>query len=699
MNAKIIFDAPFATSTDPVTGHKIEFHSLNDFIQACIDEHNFKVKIESYIHPEYVDYNCEDCYAIPHVNPQNFSKVVGYTIKGTAKKYDTEQTPYKLVDTKKVHFLIGEKGVFAGNTNRVYMPYILGTDDIGLFLKIAISGEAIVFNEDINAAYQLINDGVQETIFRVLTGFNEPEQNHDLFVKLDKNFKTLQPKQIKQFFLDKINDLKQAIDPKTFIQEPSRQWDELIPLVQEESLTNAPYPIDALPPLAKQAVIAISEHVQAPIAMTAQCVIGAISHIAQARVNAPNQFNPQGEPCSLYLLTEGQSGSRKSTSRNMADMAILQHERKQYELYRHELEQWKSGHAGLNKKDREAYCTENPPPQDPSTLFSDITLESIAGLYIDGILNNASIASDEAGQFFGGYTMKGDTRTQAIGGYAKLFDDGFVERTRSKSNLNGSGRAYDVRLTFNLQGQHEVLADALKDPLLRGQGFLPRFILTVPENLAGTRLQDAVYRAKNANTDYRLIAYWKRCKFLLDECPRLLAEQEQHNGRYVIPMNDEAMVIDKSFYNLFESLQGAGQRYEYLQAFASRASQLARRLATVFAYFEGLQSIDAKTLKGACEIVKHSLNEWAMYADIEVKVESDAKRLIKWIVNKCNKQKTDRIPYSNIQTSCPRPMQKNSKLLVMIMEQLVDANYLKIEILNKKRLVILNPLLLGKETK
>ena len=148
MNAKIILDAPFATSTDPVTGHKIEFHSLNDFIQACIDEHNFKVKIESYIHPEYVDYNCEDCYAIPHVNPQNFSKVVGYTIKGTAKKYDTEQTPYKLVDTKKVHFLIGEKGVFAGNTNRVYMPYILGTDDIGLFLKIAISGEAVVFNED-----------------------------------------------------------------------------------------------------------------------------------------------------------------------------------------------------------------------------------------------------------------------------------------------------------------------------------------------------------------------------------------------------------------------------------------------------------------------------------------------------------------------------------------------------------------------
>lgn len=267
---------------------------------------------------------------------------------------------------------------------------------------------------------------------------------------------------------DDAEEVKAFLDYAIEQLPPLNQWGELLPLVQADTALNSPYPIQALPPLARDAVIAIAEHVQAPIAMTAQCVIGAMSHIAQAHVNAPHPFSPHGEPCSLYLLTEGQSGSRKSTSRNMADKAIIQHERKQYEQYRRELEQWKSGQASLNKKDKEAYCAENPPPNDPSTLYSDITLESIAGLYVDGILNNASIASDEAGQFFGGYTMKGDTRTQAIGGYAKLFDDGFVERTRSKSNLNGSGRAYDVRLTFNLQGQHEVLSDALKDPVLRG---------------------------------------------------------------------------------------------------------------------------------------------------------------------------------------------------------------------------------------
>jgi len=499
-------------------------------------------------------------------------------------------------------------------------------------------------------------------------------------------------------FLTELSQDDDAEEVKAFLdyaieQLPAlNQWGELLPLAQAETSLNSTYPIHALPPLARDAVIAIAEYVQAPIGMTAQCVIGAMSHIAQAHVNAPHPFNLQGEPCSLYLLTEGQSGSRKSTSRNMADKAIIQHERKQYEQYSRDLKQWQSGQAGLNKKDKEAYGAENPPPNDPSTLYSDITLESIAGLYVDGILNNASIASDEAGQFFGGYTMKGDTRTQAIGGYAKLFDDGFVERTRSKSNLNGSGRAYDVRLTFNLQGQHEVLSDALRDPVLRGQGFLPRFILTIPENLAGTRLQDAIYRSKNANHDHRLIAYWTRCEYLLDDCPRPQGGQELHNGRYVIPMNYEARDIDASFYNMFEELQGKGKRYEYLQAFASRASQLARRLATVFAYFEGLQWIDAKTLTGACEVVKHSLNEWAMYADIEVKTESDAERLIKWLMRKCVEQKNNSIPKAIALRGAPSHLRK-AKAFDNCLNELIEFNYVRLTTINKSTYIELNPLL------
>lgn len=602
-----------------------------------------------------------------------------------------------------------------------YAEPIIITYDLEAFFKIAQTGYAValvilpslcdalhtefkpfdfeqmqyVINQLSKAGYSKLYMPVRPEHIQ-LEGFQKLEQ--DTALRLPNQHIVIDEQSIKTDYLIELYKDDDAEDVSLFINESIKrlsspdQWGELLPMAQPETSVNSTYPIHALPPLARDAVIAIAEHVQAPIGMTAQCVIGAMSHIAQAHVNAPHPFNPQGEPCSLYLLTEGQSGSRKSTSRNMADKAIILHERKQYELYRRDLEQWKSGQAGLNKKDKEAYGTENPPPHDPSTLYSDITLESIAGLYVDGILNNASIASDEAGQFFGGYTMKGDTRTQAIGGYAKLFDDGFVERTRSKSNLNGSGRAYDVRLTFNLQGQHEVLSDALRDPVLRGQGFLPRFILTIPENLAGTRLQDAIYRSKNANHDHRLIAYWTRCEYLLDDCPRPQGGQELHNGRYVIPMNDEAREIDASFYNMFEELQGKGKRYEYLQAFASRASQLARRLATVFAYFEGLQWIDAKTLTGACEVVKHSLNEWAMYADIEVKTESDAERLIKWLIRKCVEQKNNCIPKAIALRGAPSHLRK-AKAFDNCLNELIEFNYVRLTTINKTTYIELNPLL------
>ena len=683
---------PLAVSTDPLTGNTTEYHSIEDFAKGCIDECNLKVKPESYICSKLPSYNCENCEAYTLINPTQLSEVIGYAIKGIAKKYDTEQTPHKEIDSQKVSFLIGEAGVFASSLNKPHLSYVVGTNDMDLFIQLAKAGKAVLLHQSLDEAYKILNSGMPENVFRLIAGKSTPVNNADLFVQVDDSFRAFTSQQIETFFLEK---RKQIIESGAFNQDAdSQHWGELLPLQQEESAANNPYPIDALPLLAKEAVLAISEHVQSPIAMTAQCVIGAMSHIAQAKVNAPDRFKAHGEPCSLFLLTEGQSGSRKSTSKNLADRAILEYERKQYEIYRTELEQWKSGLAGLPKKDREAYCAENPPPSDPSTLYSDITLESIAGLFIDGILQNASISSDEAGQFFGGHTMKADTRNQALGGYTKLFDDGYVERTRSKSNLNGSGRAHDVRVTFNLQGQHEVLDNALKDPVLRGQGFLPRFLLTIPENLAGTRLQNAAYRNKNANKDHRLIAYWTRCESLLDSCPQVQTEHELHNGRYVIPMNEEAIAIDTEFYNVIESLQRVGKRFEYLQAFASRASQLARRLATVFAYFEGLQQIDGKTLQGACEVVKHSLNEWAMYAEIEVKAESDAEKLIKWIVGKCVQQKTDRLTYSYIQTSCPRPMQKNKTLLEMVIQQLEDSHHIKIESLGRTRYVVINPLLL-----
>ncbi|MCJ8146623.1 YfjI family protein [Acinetobacter sp. A3.8] len=474
----------------------------------------------------------------------------------------------------------------------------------------------------------------------------------------------------------------------------SPTWDALLPLSQNIELKPNPYPIDALPTLIKDASIAISEYVQAPIAMTVQCVLATATHLAQRSVNAPkpNDVCGIGEPCSLFLLTEGKSGSRKSSSMSLANKVITEHERKAYNDYKAELEAWESELNALpSKKEQGAFLADNPKPCDPSSIFNDVTFESLSALYIDGNIVNASISSDEAGQFFGGHTMKGDTARNALGGFTKLFDDGSTQRTRGKSNINGSGRADDVRLAFNLQGQHEVLSDALKDPLLREQGFLPRFILTVPENLAGQRTQDSAFRNKtrHTNKDPRLIAYWQRCTELLPLFDYERKSQQIDSdtpARPIIPMSDEANTVELDFYNECERLQAKGKRYEYIQPFASRAPQLARRLATVLAYFEVQSIITGEIMQSACEVLRHSLSEWLRYAEVETLKKSDAQELLDWLL----KQNEEKILKSSIRQYAPSKF-RNGVIYNEILTHLIDANYIQIEQINNKDYIIFNP--------
>lgn len=226
MNAKIPCDktidmfggvAPLAVSTDPVTGNITEYHSIEDFTTGCIDEPNLKVKPESYIYSKLPDYNCEECTALPYVNPEQLSEIVGYAIKGIAKKYDTDQTPHKEIDSKKISFSIGKAGVIASNTNNKYMPYVLGTDNIDLFVKLAKAGESVVLHNDINAAYQIINNGMPETIFKMLVGEKPPANNADLFIQADEDLKNLSPNLIKKFFFDKKRQIIKSIE-SSFVQ-------------------------------------------------------------------------------------------------------------------------------------------------------------------------------------------------------------------------------------------------------------------------------------------------------------------------------------------------------------------------------------------------------------------------------------------------------------------------------------------------
>lgn len=431
-----------------------------------------------------------------------------------------------------------------------------------------------------------------------------------------------------------------------------------------------PYPADALPHLMKEAVHAIAEHVQAPLALAGQSVVGAAVHLAQARVNAPHIHSPDGMPCSLFLLTLGNSGDRKSACRKLAFKEADELEKAERAAYRDAVACIMAEAESLKGKARDDFMAAHPLPADPSTQYTDATFERIAGDFIRGKAA-ASWDTDEGGQMLGGSSLKSETRTAIVGGFCKAFDDGRFERTRSHGNAEGSGVAYDRRLSIHLMAQPVAVAEALADPLLRGQGFLPRFLFTSPQSLAGSRLLTIERLERKSYADPRLQRYWARCREIMASPPFIDDSGEVRPP--VMAMDMAASIIWLAFYNETETEQGALGRYAGLQPFAARAGEQARRLAAVLACFEGIEAIDADCMQRACNLVRHSLSEWLRYTDAETIAPElkSAAAVMAWMrdpVRADSWRTFDKVKAGKSWPSAARSAKKRDRLLSMLVE-------------------------------
>ena len=411
------------------------------------------------------------------------------------------------------------------------------------------------------------------------------------------------------------------------------QYPAPLPLIPEAA-AGAPYPLHALPPLLREAAEAIARHVQAPAALAGQCVIGAAAYLAQTRVNAPHLHHPEGMPCSLFLLTLGQSGDRKSECRRLAFRVIDDAERETRNNYRQQCSDIESEAVHLKGRARDEYMAKHPLPTDPRTQYSDATFEPIAGDFIRGMAA-ACWDTDEGGQLFGGASMKADTRAATLGGLVRAFDSGTFERTRSRGNVEGSGIAYNRRLSVHLLAQPIAVAEALADPLLQGQGFLARFLFADAPSLAGTRLLTIESMAASAYNDPRLHRFWDRCRAIM-AAPGHIDPNNSEASPPVLALTTDAEAIWLAHYNDVEQQQGALGEFAGVRPFAGRAGEIARRLAAVLACFEQRDGIDADTMYQACAITRYSVGEWARYTEGE-RIHPDLKQaaaLLEWLREK-----------------------------------------------------------------
>lgn len=470
-------------------------------------------------------------------------------------------------------------------------------------------------------------------------------------------------------------------------------WGDPEPLANDPSAPT-PYPINAFTGLLRQVIEAVAYYAQVPTAMAGQCVLGALAHMGQRFIDAPMGHGHM--PVSLIIITEGESGSGKTQAMGLTHFKIKEYERQQYAGYLNDVSTWESDKVSLKGKELSTFLDENPRPYNPKNLFDDATIEPILDRFISGEMNNASWTTDEAGQFFNGHTMTGDTAGSALSALTKLWSDGEVSRLRSQKSAYATPQtdAHGVRMTLLLQGQRVVLEQALTDPLMNGQGFLARALIACPPDLRGQRVWDNPQRRNDSPYDNpHLIEYWSRCQSLLDPLPA--NEPNDSTGtpqRLKIQWANGAQQVFCTHMQAIENRQAQGQTLEYLKAYASRMAENASRIASLMAFFEGRNTIDSDDIARAFMLVEYSTAERLRYLDATHNGEqNDSEKLSSWLVDKARGKNPHKLSRTYIANNAPNPMRKNTKLLQSELDKLESAKHIRQEMEGRSKVILINP--------
>ena len=484
-----------------------------------------------------------------------------------------------------------------------------------------------------------------------------------------------------------------ADDDTTILDLQAEIWGEPEPLANDPSKPT-PYPINAFTGLLRQVIEAVAYYAQVPLAMAGQCVLGALAHMGQRFIDAPMGHSHM--PTSLILITEGESGSGKTQAMGLTHFKIKEYERQQYSNYLDDIAAWDSEKAGLKGKELATFLDDNPKPQNPKNLFDDATIEPILDRFISGEMNNASWTTDEAGQFFNGHTMTGDTAGSALSAITKLYSDGEVSRLRSQKSAYATPQtdAHNVRMTLLLQGQRVVLEQALTDPLMNGQGFLARALIACPEDLRGQRTWDDEQRRNDSPYDNPyLIEYWSHCYSLLDPLPANLPNDTQGEPQRI--KMQWAKGAEQAFYEhmqAIENRQAQGQALEYLKAYASRMAENASRIASLMAFFEGRKIITIDDITRAFMLVEYSTAERLRYLDATPTGEqNDSEKLSSWLVDKARGKNPPMLNRTDAYNGAPKPMRKNNKVLQNELDNLESMGHIRQLQDGKKKVIYINP--------
>ncbi|MEQ1890305.1 MAG: DUF3987 domain-containing protein, partial [Alphaproteobacteria bacterium] len=452
-----------------------------------------------------------------------------------------------------------------------------------------------------------------------------------------------------------------------------------------------PYPVEMLGEVLGSAAKALHEVVMAPLAMCCQSVLAAASLAAQAHFDV---LLPWGErkPLSLFLLTVGESGERKSSIDDLVLGAAKAQERSDIEMYEAalknyeiELSAWKlasdaAGKAATTNKKGSAtaadvlaaitHCGVKPaPPVAPLRFVSDPTVEGLFKLLAAG-QPSVALFSDEGGLLIGGHALNSDNALKTLARWCKLWDGSPFDRVRAG---DGAGVLYGRRMALHQLAQPEVMVVLLSDRMANGQGFLARCLTCWPESTIGVRQVKDFEWAGDRPEMKRLYA---RLKSLMEALPRTNNNSPQELDPIELTLLDAAKALTVTASNEFERLMAKGADLAELRDRGSKALENACRIAGVLAVMEGgmaTRCIELDHMQRGLSLVQWYLEEALRMRGAASAPQSvtDAEMLSAWL-----KEKNIKIFRSRqILNAGPNPLRNKPRMMAAIGE-LTACGYL-----------------------
>ena len=380
-----------------------------------------------------------------------------------------------------------------------------------------------------------------------------------------------------------------------------------------------PYPIDTLDGALRDAVIAIQDKVQAPLAMCAQSVLSAATLAVQAHADV---VLPTGQvrPLSEYFVTVGESGERKSACDNIALWPIAKHEmalREERDAaaipYRNDKELWDHDRRAIvnNKKmshkekqiHLEALGPEPEAPLNPMLTSDDPTYEGLVKGFPGG-QPSVGLFTTEGGQFVGGYGMSAEHRVAMAAGLSMLWDGEPVRRVRGG---DGSMLIPGRRFSIHIMIQPELAPQLLADRMLIGQGLLSRTLVVSPESTMGTRY----WREPRQESEAAIKRYGARLLDILERKFPLVEGKLNELSPRELPLSQEARQQWKAFADHVESQVGPHGDLNPIKGLANKLPEHAARLAGVMTLVANIEAVEVAVdyMGSAIELTEFYANE------------------------------------------------------------------------------------------